>query len=435
MGIATRAIGGAVGDVVGGLTGSLAGGLTPQNGFQATGARIDSPATVDQANQLYQQNQDALSQQLAFVNALQAQNGIGNQSSVYNQLQGVANGTGPNPAQAALNQATGANIASQASLMAGQRGANQNAGLIARQAALQGGNIQQQAAGQGATMQAQQSLNALGQLGSLSSQQVAQQGGALGQYGSQLQGEQGNVLNSINSANNTRVNMQNGMNSANQTTSAQNTAATQKTAGGLLNGITGGLFAKGGEVKAANGVYVDVPQQPASPQMGAQPSQYNLGVDTSLSSKPMPSALENFLSGAPARTNVAVDDSSNPQQSQQPASTSTDPLEKAGQTVGKGLVAGVGALGNLIGLAKGGQVKKPVLGEMLAAQGKVVPGQAKVKGNSFKNDTVPALLSPKEIVLPRSVTQHPDAPRKAAEFVAAIMAKKGGGLARKGPKK
>lgn len=34
------------------------------------------------------------------------------------------------------------------------------------------------------------------------------------------------------------------------------------------------------------------------------------------------------------------------------------------------------------------------------------------------NDTVPAMLSPGEVVLPNSVTQTPDAPQKAAEFVA-----------------
>lgn len=56
-------------------------------------------------------------------------------------------------------------------------------------------------------------------------------------------------------------------------------------------------------------------------------------------------------------------------------------------------------------------------------KGGTVPGDAKVSGDSLKNDKVPAMLSPKEIVLPRSVTMHPDAPRKAAEFVAAVKAR------------
>lgn len=55
--------------------------------------------------------------------------------------------------------------------------------------------------------------------------------------------------------------------------------------------------------------------------------------------------------------------------------------------------------------------------------GGLVPGEAKVAGDSLKNDKVPALLSPKEIVLPRSVTLSEDAPARAAEFVAAVKAR------------
>lgn len=54
-----------------------------------------------------------------------------------------------------------------------------------------------------------------------------------------------------------------------------------------------------------------------------------------------------------------------------------------------------------------------------------VPGQASVDGDSYKNDTVPAMLSPGEVVIPRSVMQSDDAPKKAAKFVAAVLAKKG----------
>jgi hypothetical protein len=53
-----------------------------------------------------------------------------------------------------------------------------------------------------------------------------------------------------------------------------------------------------------------------------------------------------------------------------------------------------------------------------------VPGRGKVPGDSPQNDDQPAVVSPKEIVLPRSVTMAPDAPDKAAAFVAAIQAKK-----------
>lgn len=113
--------------------------------------------------------QQALNAQLAnaggvqnLSGALSAQQGLAaQQQALASQYQDVASGTGYNPAMAQLNQATGQNIANQAALMAGQRGAGANVGLIARQAAQQGAATQQQAVGQGATMQAQQSLGAL----------------------------------------------------------------------------------------------------------------------------------------------------------------------------------------------------------------------------------------------------------------------------------
>jgi hypothetical protein len=53
-----------------------------------------------------------------------------------------------------------------------------------------------------------------------------------------------------------------------------------------------------------------------------------------------------------------------------------------------------------------------------------VPGQAKAPGDSEVNDTVPALVSPGEIVIPRSKAQAPDAPEQAAAFVAALKNRK-----------
>jgi len=53
-----------------------------------------------------------------------------------------------------------------------------------------------------------------------------------------------------------------------------------------------------------------------------------------------------------------------------------------------------------------------------------IPGKAKYKGDTRSNDTVPALLSPGEIVLPRTVAQSEDAPDKAKKFVQAIKKQK-----------
>lgn len=72
----------------------------------------------------------------------------------------------------------------------------------------------------------------------------------------------------------------------------------------------------------------------------------------------------------------------------------------------------------LMGMAGGGPV--------FAADG-MVPGVPVVQGDSPANDTVPAALSPGEVVLPRTVAQAPDAPTAAASFVEALQRRQGGG--------
>jgi hypothetical protein len=218
-------------------------------------ANIIQPTTADQATNAYNQVGNNLQQQQLFLQMLNGQNGAQNQSSVFNQLQGVANGTGPNPAQAMLNQSTGANTANQAALMAGQRGTGANAGLIARQAAQQGAANQQNAAGQGATMQANQSLNALNQLGGIAGQQVSQQQSALQQLNQNQQSEQQQLLNAIQGQNSANVQSQASVNSANSTLANTTMQGQQGLTGGLMNAAGPAssvlMGAKGGQVPTA----------------------------------------------------------------------------------------------------------------------------------------------------------------------------------------
>lgn len=67
--------------------------------------------------------------------------------------------------------------------------------------------------------------------------------------------------------------------------------------------------------------------------------------------------------------------------------------------------------------AEGGEVHDH---ELCMKVGGQVPGQdnAPLQQDSEANDTVPAKLSPHEIVLPRSVAQAPNAPQAASQFVA-----------------
>lgn len=221
-----------MGSIVGGLFGGGKG-----LGFEAKSANILNPTTVDQADAQYGNVQGGLLNQSNFLNAVQAQHGLQNQSNVYNQMQGVANGTGPNPAQAALNQATQANVANQAALMAGQRGSSANPALAARQAAMQGANIQQQAAGQGATMQANQSLNALNQMGGLATNQANQQANATNAYTNSALAGQQNILGGIAGQNNANVGMQSNINSADAGIAGAAAGQQGNMMGGMMQGI------------------------------------------------------------------------------------------------------------------------------------------------------------------------------------------------------
>lgn len=319
-----------------GFLGSLFGSDTA-----AKGTNLVQTTDPNQLANAYNQTQSGLGQQQAFLQALQGQNGITNQSNVFNQQQQLANqlgvqaqGGGPNPVLAQLNQTTGQNVANQAALMAGQRGASSNVGLLARQAAQQGAGIQQQAVGQGALMRAQQQLAAqqalMGQQANqanLSTQQVGQQAQGLNAYNSAAQGQQANLLGAGGNLNNANVSMQDSINKANQQMGARQ--------GGILGAV--------------------------------------------------------------------------------------------GNAVGKAV--------GLAGLAHGGQVgPKSQAAQFLAKGGNVgtilqsgghVPGQAHIAGDSLKNDIVDAKLSPGEIVIPRSIAQGEDAPKKAAAFVQAILARQG----------
>lgn len=270
---------------------------------------LNDGVNQQQLNDSYNAYQNTAQAQQALLNALQAQNGLGNQTQVYNQLQGVVNGTGPNPAQAMLNQATGQNVANQAALMAGQRGASSNVGLMARQAAQQGANIQQQAVGQGATLQANQSLNALGQAGNMANTMASNQ---IGQTNANAAGA---------------LNEQQILQSANQ---AQN-----QTTGGIFGGLLGGAAsaATAGLMKANGGVI--------------------------------------------------------------------EPASHAGRF-----------------FAHGGNV-----GDKMKSGGQV-PGKPSISHNSYKNDTVKAMLTPGEVVMDLNTLKDKGEVGKAARFVAAAIAKR-----------
>lgn len=387
---------------IGGSLGPLGGMLGAAGGMGGTGFSTTGGTDYGQIQGSYTQNQNALQSQQALLAAMQAQGGLQNQSSVYNQLQGVANGTGPNPAQAMLNQSTGQNVANQAALMAGQRGASANPALMARQAAQQGAQIQQQAAGQGASMQAQQSLNALGGLGNMANTMASQQ---IGQTQANTAAQQ-NEQSILQGANTNTNNIQGQL--ANTTLGGQ-----QKVIGGIMNGAGmamglagGGMvqnFDMGGSVMP--GAYV-APSTPMGPQ----------------SSFGQALANSNFQPFAAAPADDPIGQNWGKNKGENKKVSSQDVVQ--GNSVANPYMGSLGssdmmASGNMAFAAKGGDVGSQLKG------GGHVPGKAKVQGDSLKNDTVKAMLSPGEVVIPRSVMTSGDPIRGAADFVRAVMSKKG----------
>lgn len=451
-------------------------GATDNRGmnFQADRANVVQPVDQGQTNAAYDQSQLGIQRQMDFLNHLANQGGVGNQANVFaqqqalaNQIQDYANGAGPDPAMRQLQLTTGQNVANQAALMAGQRGSSSNAGLLARQIAQQGANTQQQAVGQGALLGAQQqwsAINALqnqqNMLGGLATQQVGQQANALGLYNQAAQSQEQNLLNATAQNNNANIGMQSNLNNTN----AQIAGLTAHGQQGAIQGLSGGLGSVlGGSISGAQGGmvvqhYADGGM--AGPQsyagrflFGSAPSNTdlstpNVGMVASIEPPPSSDNGKNPYKGIfQAAKNGMM------------SSGSSDAAAAGSEGAAIDASSGMGDLADSASLfaAKGGQIpsKKmlhmdaggmietavklipialamlnkggipPVDGEALANQGKMIPGQAAVKGNSLKNDKIPAMLSPKEIVIPRSITMSPNAPEKAKAFVAAILAKNG----------
>lgn len=391
------------------------GGRTGGQKFSATPADI-SPYN-NQTNSAMAGVNSTLNQQQNFYNQLLASGGLQNQSNVFGQQQALANmlqaqarGEGPNPALDQLNQTTGQNIAAQNALMAGQRGAGANAGLLARQAAQQGGMLQQNAVGQGAILRANQQLAAQqalmqqqSNMANLASQQVGQTQGGLNSMTNASLANQQALLNALAEYNRAKVGNQSNVNTVNAAMAGIGAQGQQAIFGSLLGAAGKGLAMHDGGMI------------PHYAEGG-----FNLG--TGISEK-LGSFKPDQVNGPASFAANYFQNYSNKQlpKDDSPSIVGGPPNPGAKQ-LQKGMSEFLSGAGSFI---QNHANKGMVVGEQLANQGKMVPGKASVSGDSLKNDTVPAMLSPKEIILPRSVTMSADAPEQAKKFVAAILAKNG----------
>lgn len=446
--LASAVMGGAqqlpiVGDVIGAATGAK-----QFNQYQAQAPQVLTPVTGAQANEAQQASLDALAQQQNLANALAAQGGIGNQAdilkqqqalasqlqgqstdktgvqnqadilkqqqSLANQLQSQSLGQGPNPAQEQYKQNVNAGTQAAAGTISSQKGISP--ALAAELMARQQGSANQNAAGSAAVLQAQQQLAAQQQLGA---QQAAMQGIAQNQIGQRqasqqlLQGQQAGMqglaqnqinqqvagatgltsaqqqqqqmlLNSLAGINTTSVDAQKAALNANAATAASNAGIRAQILGGLVN--AGGSLAGKAAMGAKGGM---VEEKAITPVKGS-------GKQASMHEMPSHLVFMSDLYHGPVAKmaeggNVKFD---------QKESKSTSLKIPAKQQM----------------MADGGTCSYK--------DGAMVPGKAKVDHNSYTNDTVKALLSPGEVVIPLDVMNSKDPVSGAAKFVKALLDKK-----------
>lgn len=306
-------------------------------------------------------------------------------------LQAQMAGTGPSLAQTQLKQATDRNIA-QAMAMAQQRGGSPY--LAQRQAMQAAATAGQEAAGQSAAIRAQEQLAAQSQLAGVLQQQRAasvqeqQLRDAMSQF---YAGQQTGLTQEQMKSRQAYEALMSG-NMAEYNRMASQAYQAQQ---GAQSGLLGGLIQAGGT---------------AAMMAAMSDKRVKKNVKEADFTE-----LDGFVKMAEGGMVEDKDELKKWAQAAQQYADLSKGTEKMSGTekMGYGVGQGIGSLFmSKKPQAGGGQ---PMAGESLlptanlaykggyCAEGGIIPGKAKVKGDSEKNDVVPALLSPGEAVIPRTV--------------------------------
>lgn len=365
----------------------------------------------------FQANDNGASGQIG--NAYQnAQQNYGQQSSYIQMLQNQANGTGgPSVAAQLLAQQTQQNNQGAASLVASQRGLNP--ALAARMGLNAQASNNQASAQSGALLRSQEQLQSQGLLGQALGQQGNQNLQLLGQANQASQGAQ--QINAGVAGQNAQLQL--GADQINAGVASQNATTNAGLVGGLLGGLSsGGTMAAQGATKMAQGGMVD--DHLKHIQTGLQIyGQYQKLFGNSPAANANPGT--SLGSGASAAGDATAD----------AGSGISDAAAGAGDAAGEAVGSAAAGAGEAAGSAAGGAgaAAGDAIGSAVAegiaaaaaSRGGKVPGQANVSGDSLRNDTVPIEASPGEIIVPRSITQGPNAGEKAKSFVEHILSQKG----------
>jgi hypothetical protein len=287
-----------------------------------------------------------------------------------NRLIELSQGQGPSVAQAQMQEGLDQSNQQALALAASQRGIN--AGLAARLAAVAQGQNNQANNQQLGVLRAQEQLGANSQLGQ---ELQSQRGGRMAEQTAQLGSHEGAAGRASN------------------TISTIGTGITSYLGKGAYNGglIEPERYAVGGAVTPLQVPVMQLdPATSFAQALGTQVGQM-MAKGQSLSDQ----GTQNFKAALGPRQKTA-----------QPAPPSLFDQD-------------IGVLDQSVAPGVGGIPASGFQNALLAAQGGSVPGRAKVLADSPANDTVPAVLSPGEIVLPRSVVEA--GPNAAKNFVAALM--------------
>lgn len=341
------------------------------------------------------------------------------QTALTDALTAAMNGKGPSLAQQQLQQGTQQNINQGASQIASIKGLNP--ALAAKMIADNTANANNALSGQAAQLRNQEQLQARGQLGS----ELNNQRGQDIAQGSSLNNE--NIQNTLGAA---RIN---------SGIAAQNTQTNAGIAGGLLGAggsainSLGGMMSNGGVVEPhhvalakavlalAGGGMIPSPVS-AIPEVGAESGATNpvLADANSLADTDEASQGETAITEAPVEKSAIPDDTAK-QSAKMVHSSGNSSGNDSGADPGSSYGAGF-SLGKGIGNSVNSAFK------MLAAKsGGKVPGKANVSGDSKENDVVPTLLSPGEIVVPRSKAKDPEMAKEFIEALKKSKEKKEGG--------
>lgn len=369
-----------IGTVVGAIGGFIAGlfGGGPQM------PNITDPVTGQQITDASGRVVASQAQLQSYANMLQGGAGPQAQNSAIQLLGQVSNGQGPNPAAAMLQEATAQNVNNQAALAAGQRGASSNVGLLERQAAQVGASTEQAAVGQAASTESAQQLNAATGVGNIAAQQEQAAIGAGSAAGNIALGNQGQVLNAQGTYN---TNITGGQGNVN-TSNTQQFQATEPIIQGTIAGGLAGASAAGAVNNTPGVTTTNAQGQPLSQQI----SNYQIPFFKGGEAHPGPhkSHVANYLS-----------------------------FFKGGESEVKAMVSP----GEIY--LSPDHVEEVKHGADPLKLGHRIGGKAKVKGDSIKNDTIPATLEEGGVVLPRHIVSGRSSDR-ARLFVLKSLAKKRG---------